>query len=74
MHCQKGCYPVVKETLEQQAGVESVKLYPQADPVKIDDRRVRITLNGAFDADKALAALATENFPGAAVERPLDSP
>jgi hypothetical protein len=68
MSCQKGCYPVVKETLEQQAGVASVELYPQAKSAAIDDPRVRVTLNGSFDAEKAIAALAADNFGGATIE------
>ena len=68
MSCPNGCFPIVKETLEKQEGVQSVELYPQAKPDEIDDRRVRVSLQGAFDADKAIAALAAEGYEGAAVE------
>ena len=68
MSCPKGCYPTVKETLEKQPGVKAVELYPQAKPNEINDRRVRVSLSGPFDATKAIAALAEENFDGAKVE------
>jgi copper chaperone CopZ len=68
MSCPNGCFPIVKETLEKQEGVQSVELYPQASPDEITDRRVRVSFKGAFDADKAISALATEGFEGATVE------
>src|SRR5258705_11534899 len=68
MHCPKMCYPTVEKTLKKQPGVESVALYPQAKTDVIDDRRVRVSLTGAFDAQKTIAALADEGFEGATVE------
>src|SRR5438128_12470382 len=69
MTCPKGCFPTVKETLEKQPGVQAVALYPQTKAGEIDDHRVRVSLHGAFDAQKAIAALAAEGFDGATVEQ-----
>lgn len=62
MTCPHGCYPVVKRTLEKEAGVEGVTLAQQKDPDTIDNPVVYITTNTSFDAEKAMAALKTEGF------------
>lgn len=62
MHCPVGCYPVVKKTLEEMAGVESVMLAEQKKEGEIDNPKVYIKLNGDFDASKAIAALEKEGF------------
>ena len=62
MHCPFGCYPAVKKTLEEIAGVESVELAEQKKEGEIDNPKVYIKLNGDFDASKAIAALEKEGF------------
>jgi copper chaperone CopZ len=62
MHCPTGCYPTVKKTLEEIAGVESVTLAEQKKEGEIDNPKVYIKVNGPFDASQAIAALAKEGF------------
>ncbi len=62
MHCPFGCYPAVKKTLEEIAGVESVELAEQKKEGEIDNPKVYIKLNGDFDAKLAVAALEKEGF------------
>jgi periplasmic mercuric ion binding protein len=62
MHCQFGCYPTVKETLEKFEGVETVELVPQKDEVDLDDHRVTVKLKGDFDVEAATKALAEAGF------------
>jgi copper chaperone CopZ len=70
MHCQQGCFPFVKETLEKQPGIESVELYPQPSDDEITDHRVRVRVGHDFDADQAIAALAKKGYKEAKVETP----
>lgn len=65
MMCPYSCWPKVQETLAAQPGVESVQLAEQ--PVgtpegEIKERVVELKLNGDFDADAAIAALATSSY------------
>jgi copper chaperone CopZ len=71
MSC-KACFRAAEDTLKNQEGVGSVTLYPQANPNEIDDPRVLITVTGRFDAEKAIAALAAEEFGGVTVEDATD--
>ena len=64
MHCPFGCYPAVKKTLEEIAGVESVTLAEQKKEGEIDNPKVYIKLNGDFDPSTAIAALEKEGFKG----------
>ncbi len=65
MMCPYSCWPKVQETLAAQPGVESVQLaeQPAGTPEgEIKDRVVELKLNGDFDADAAIAALATASY------------
>jgi periplasmic mercuric ion binding protein len=65
MMCPYSCWPKVKETLASQPGVEAVQLAEQpagAGEGEIVDRVVELKLNGNFDADAAIAALAKVSF------------
>ncbi len=65
MMCPYSCWPKVQETLAAQPGVESVQLaeQPEGTPEgEIKERVVELKLNGNFDTDAALAALAKANY------------
>lgn len=65
MMCPYSCWPKVQETLAAQPGVESVQLaeQPTGTPEgEIKERVVELKLNGNFDADAAIAALAKVDF------------
>ncbi len=65
MQCPYSCWPKVKETLAAQPGVEDVQLaeQPEGTPEgEIKERVVELKLNGEFDAEAAVAALAEVNF------------
>ncbi|MEZ6153757.1 MAG: hypothetical protein R3C09_26960 [Pirellulaceae bacterium] len=65
MMCPYSCWPAVQETLAAQPGVESVQLAKQPDGTaegEIKERVVELKLNGDFDADAAIAALAKANY------------
>lgn len=62
MTCPHGCYPTVKKTLENEAGVAGVTLAQQKDPDVIDNPVVYIATTGNFDASKAIEALKGEGF------------
>lgn len=65
MMCPYSCWPTVQETLAKQPGVEGVQLAEQPEGTKegeIVERVVELKLNGDFDADAAVAALAKVNF------------
>lgn len=68
MHCPFACWPTVKKTLQAQGGVADVTLAPQADEQKIDNPTVYVKLNGPFDADQAITALAKAGFKDATVQ------
>ena len=67
MHCPFGCYPTVKETLEQQPGVSGVDLVEQSSDGAIDDPRVIVRLSDHFDAASAIGALADAGFVNSSV-------
>ena len=69
MVCTHNCWPVVRDTLQKQPGVREVTLAPQKDEVAIDTPLVTVSLNGPFDADKAIAAVAAAGFAKATVEK-----
>ncbi len=69
MVCTHNCWPVVRDTLQKQPGVTEVTLAPQKDEVAIDTPLVTVSLNGPFDADKAIAAVAAAGFAKATVEK-----
>jgi len=69
MVCTKNCWPAVRDALQQQPGVTEVKLAPQKEEVAIDNPLVTISLNGPFDTDKAIAAIAAAGFAKATVEK-----
>lgn len=65
MMCPYSCWPKVKETLAAQAGVEAVQLAEQPAGTaegEIKERVVELKLNGEFDSDAAIAALAKVSF------------
>jgi copper chaperone CopZ len=68
MVCSKNCWPVVRDALQKQPGVTDVKLAPQKEEVPIDNPLVTVKLNGPFDADKAIEAIAAAGFAKATVE------
>lgn len=70
MMCPYSCWPKVKETLAAQPGVEAVQLAEQPKGTaegEIVERVVELKLNGDFDADAAVAALAKVDFDDAEV-------
>lgn len=67
MSCPHGCWPTVEKTLAAQPGVEEVALAKQAGEDAIDNPVVYIKLNGKFDAQAAVAALAKAGFEKAVV-------
>ena len=69
MVCTKNCWPAVRDALQQQPGVTEVKLAPQKEEVAIDNPLVTISLNGPFDTDKAIAAIAAAGFAKATAEK-----
>ena len=62
MHCAYGCYPRVKETLEEQGGVANVTLAEQKSSDAIDNPVVYIATTDNFDAKQAVEALQKEGF------------
>ncbi len=62
MHCPFACYPAVKETLEKTPGVVTVVLAEQKDENAIDNPEVKIQVSEDFDAEAAIAALASAGF------------
>jgi hypothetical protein len=49
--------------------VAEVTLAPQKEEVPIDNPLVTVTLNGPFDADKAIEAVAAAGFSRATIEK-----
>ena len=62
MSCPHGCWPTVEKTLAAQPGVEAVALAKQKSEDSIDNPTVYVKLNGKFDAQAAVAALAKAGF------------
>ncbi len=68
MMCPYSCWPKVQETLASQPGVEAVQLAAQPAGTaegEIVERVVELKLNGDFDLDAAVAALAKVSFADA---------
>jgi copper chaperone CopZ len=68
MVCSHNCWPAVREALQKQPGVAEVTLAPQKEEVPIDNPLVTVKLNGPFDADQAIEAIAAAGFSKATVE------
>jgi len=62
MHCAIACFPRVKETLENTAGVNEVELAEQKEEGMIDNRQVIVKYDAGFDVSTALALLSKEGF------------
>ncbi len=67
MSCPHGCWPTVEKTLAGQPGVEAVALAKQKTEDAIDNPVVYVKLNGKFDAQAAVAALAKAGFDNSEV-------
>ncbi len=67
MSCPHGCWPTVEKTLAAQPGVEAVALAKQKGEDAIDNPVVYVKLNGKFDAQAAVAALAKAGFENSEV-------
>ncbi|MEM6468533.1 MAG: hypothetical protein AAF802_03110 [Planctomycetota bacterium] len=67
MHCAHGCYPTVKESLENEAGIVSVELAPQKEEGVLDNRQVIMTCKDGYEPNEALAVLENVGFGGASV-------
>jgi copper chaperone CopZ len=62
MHCEFACFPRVKQTLEETAGVALVELAVQKEEGVIDNRQVVVKYEPGFDLKAALASLEKEGF------------
>jgi periplasmic mercuric ion binding protein len=62
MHCEYGCYPTVKKTLESFDGVVSVELDEQPQAGALDNPQVVLTYQPGFDLAAAQSALAKNGF------------
>ncbi len=67
MSCPHGCWPTVEKTLAGQPGVEAVALAKQKTEDSIDNPVVYVKLNGKFDSQAAVAALAKAGFEDSVV-------
>lgn len=57
MHCEFACFPKVKETLEQETGVEEVTLAAQKEEGVLDNRQVIVKYQAGFNPRSALKSL-----------------
>lgn len=62
MHCEFGCYPKVKQTLEAFDEVVSVELDQQPSAGSLDNPQVILTYQPGFDLAAAQSALAKNGF------------
>ncbi len=62
MHCEYGCYPKVKKTLESFDEVVSVELDEQPQAGSLDNPQVVLTYESGFDLAAAQSALAKSGF------------
>jgi len=69
MVCTQNCWPAVRDALQKQPGVSDVTLAPQQEEVAIDNPLVTVNLDGPFDADQAIQAIAAAGFAKATVEK-----
>jgi len=69
MVCTRNCWPAVRDALQKQPGVSDVTLAAQKEEVAIDNPLVTVKLNGPFDAERAIQAIAAAGFAKATVEK-----
>jgi len=62
MHCEYGCYPKVKKTLESFDEVVSAELDKQPEAGSLDNPQVVLTYQPGFDLAAAQSALAKSGF------------
>ncbi|HBJ35951.1 MAG TPA: hypothetical protein DDZ51_14625 [Planctomycetaceae bacterium] len=62
MHCEFGCFPTVRKTLEGFDKVVSVTLDAQAEEGTLDNPQVLVTYESGFDLSAAQAKLAKSGF------------
>ncbi len=62
MHCEFGCFPTVRKTLEGFDKVVSVALDKQAEAGTLDNPQVLVTFDSGFDLSAAQAKLAKSGF------------
>ncbi len=62
MHCEFGCFPTVRKTLEGLDKVVSVTLDQQAEEGTLDNPQVLVTYESGFNIGAAQAKLATSGF------------
>jgi len=62
MHCEFGCFPTVRKTLEGFDNVVSVTLDKQAEEGTLDNPQVLVTYESGFDLGAAQASLAKSGF------------
>lgn len=62
MHCEFGCFPTVRKTLEGIDKVVSVTLDKQAEEGTLDNPQVLVTYESGFDLAAAQASLAKKGF------------
>lgn len=62
MHCEFGCFPKVKKTLEGFDEVVAVELDEQAEAGTLDNPQVVVTYRSGFDLAAAQGALAESGF------------
>ena len=67
MHCEFGCYPTIKKTLESADEVTEVQLAEQKVEGELDNRQVIINFRAGFNVDEAIAALKKSGFDNADV-------
>jgi len=62
MHCEFGCFPTVRKTLEGIDQVVSVQLDKQAEAGTLDNPQVVVSYESGFDLGKAQSLLAKNGF------------
>ncbi len=67
MHCEFGCFPTVRKTLEGFDKVVSVTLDEQAEEGTLDNPQVLVTYESGFDLGAAQAKLAKSGFAKSSV-------
>jgi mercuric ion binding protein len=67
MHCEFGCFPTVRKTLEGFDNVVSVALDKQAEEGTLDNPQVLVTYESGFDLSAAQASLAKKGFAKSSV-------
>ncbi|MEZ6089198.1 MAG: heavy metal-associated domain-containing protein [Pirellulaceae bacterium] len=68
MHCAFGCYPTVKDALEQVDGVKEVELAKQKSETELDNKTVYVTYTNAFNLQSALTKLEEVGFDATKLE------